>query len=32
VENLFDEDYTEYRRNDVARRRGWVTFTIKSRP
>jgi iron complex outermembrane receptor protein len=32
VENLFDEDYTEYRRNNVAQRRAWVTFSFRSQP
>jgi iron complex outermembrane receptor protein len=32
VENLFDNQYTEYRRDDVAGRRAWVTFSFKSQP
>jgi iron complex outermembrane recepter protein len=29
VENAFDNHYTEYRHDDVARRRAWLTLTIK---
>jgi iron complex outermembrane receptor protein len=28
VENLFDNRYTEFRHNDVARRRAWLTFSF----
>ncbi len=29
AENLFDERYTEFRRDNVARRRAWLTLSIK---
>jgi iron complex outermembrane receptor protein len=32
VENAFDTDYTEYRAEDVARRRAWLTFGFRSQP
>jgi outer membrane receptor protein involved in Fe transport len=32
VQNLFDEGYTEYRRNVVAGRRAWLTFSYTFAP
>jgi iron complex outermembrane recepter protein len=29
VENLFNNHYTEYRHDDVAQRRAWLTFSLK---
>jgi len=29
VENLFDNHYTEYRKDDIARRRTWLTVSFK---
>jgi iron complex outermembrane receptor protein len=32
IENLFDNHYTEYRQDDVAERRAWLTLRYKFRP